>query len=129
MFGISSYNYFISIFLHFCSRLLSAAIVQWKQNGGLSQQFIIVDRGDGMVSLHPREADSKCLEVSGSLTTDGARVHLQSFKAANNMNQLFRLKRAVLDDNSRTLILPQHVAGKALEINQQSKSDGTEIDA
>jgi hypothetical protein len=48
-------------------------VVQWACNGGTNQQWRLQDAGSGYVNLIARHS-SKCLDVNGAATTDGAQL-------------------------------------------------------
>ncbi|MEO9171928.1 MAG: RICIN domain-containing protein, partial [Mucilaginibacter sp.] len=55
------------------STVSGASIIQWPQNGGNNQQWIIADNGSGYFKITNRNS-GYAVDVSGTSTTDGATI-------------------------------------------------------
>lgn len=54
-------------------------VIAYRSTSNDNQRFNIVDRGDGLVSIHPKMAPELCLDVSGGESVAGAKVNLWTY--------------------------------------------------
>ena len=54
-------------------------VIAYRSTANDNQRFNIVDRGDGLVSIHPKMAPELCLDVSGGEAIAGAKVNLWTY--------------------------------------------------
>jgi len=60
-----------------------AGIIQWPQNGGNNQQWIIADNGNGYYKITNRNS-GQALDVNGSSVADGAGIIQWPWNGGNN---------------------------------------------
>lgn len=51
-------------------------VIAWRSTAEDNQRFVIKDRGNGLVSIHPKMAPDLCLDVSGGKGEDRDRINL-----------------------------------------------------
>lgn len=98
-----------------------AKIIQWPDNGGLNQQWEIVDLGNGYHKIVSRSS-SKLIEVKGWSTENGAEVDQWSDTGGANQHWAF-----IDAGNGYYRIINQN-SGKALNVVNSSTSDGAKLE-
>ncbi len=63
-----------------------AGIIQWPQNGGNNQQWIITDNGGGYYKITNRNS-TEALDVNGASTTAGAGIIQWPWSGGGNNQQ------------------------------------------
>lgn len=96
-----------------------ATVIQWLSNGGLNQQWEVVEAGGGYNTITNRNS-GKCLEVANNSTADGAIV--DQWTCNGGTNQKWQ-KIAV---GSYSQFKAQHSA-KCLDVSGGSTADGAQI--
>ncbi|GAB3162564.1 hypothetical protein GCM10027059_15620 [Myceligenerans halotolerans] len=76
--------------LQVASPSTGAGITQQPDTGATSQQWDVVDHGDGTISLVNRHSDL-AMDVWEESTADGARI--SQWNTTGSANQLFNLQR------------------------------------
>lgn len=97
-----------------------AGIIQWPQNGGNNQQWIITDNGGGYYKITNRNS-SKTLDVDMSSTTAGAAIVQWPWNGGNN--QQWQLTAA----SSGIYKVINRNSGFALDVNGASTANGAGI--
>ncbi|MBQ0161417.1 MAG: RICIN domain-containing protein [Bacteroidales bacterium] len=59
-------------------------VIAWRSTSGENQRFVIKDRGDGMVSIHPKAAPELCLDVRGGEGNIRDRIILWTYREQRN---------------------------------------------
>ncbi len=75
-------------------------VIAYRYNGYDNQLWEVIDRGNGMVSIHPKNAPHLCLDVKGGAGNDGDGTILYGWK--NQRNQLWH--RCVNADGTCTYV-------------------------
>ncbi|WP_438347972.1 RICIN domain-containing protein [Paenibacillus sp. FA6] len=97
-----------------------AKVIQWSDNGGLNQQWQLVDAGNGYYKLKNSKS-GKVMEVEGGSTANGAKViqwtdnggHNQQWQAINLGEGYYKLMN--------------RKSGKLLDVYNGSTSNGAEL--
>ncbi|MGZ3811771.1 MAG: RICIN domain-containing protein [Mucilaginibacter sp.] len=97
-----------------------ANIIQWPQNGGNNQQWVITDNGSGYYKIVNRNS-GLALDVNGGSTTSGATIIQWPWNSGNNQQwQLTSVSTGVykvIDRNS----------GLVVDVSGASKSNGANL--
>nr|WP_294941758.1 RICIN domain-containing protein [uncultured Mucilaginibacter sp.] len=97
-----------------------AGIIQWPQNGGNNQQWIITDNGGGYYKITNRNS-GKALDVDMSSTTAGAGIIQLPWNGGNNQQwQLTPASPGIYKAINRN-------SGFALDVNGASTTNGAGI--
>ncbi|MES2268996.1 MAG: RICIN domain-containing protein [Bacteroidota bacterium] len=102
------------------STLSGAGVLQWYQNGGNNQQWIITDTGGGYYKITNRNSNL-ALDVSAASTADGAGVIQQQLSGGNSQQwQLDAVKTGVYKVTNRN-------SNKMLDVNGAVTTAGASI--
>jgi len=97
-----------------------AAIIQWPQNGGNNQQWVISDNGSGYYKITNRNS-GEALDVNGAATTVGAGIIQWPWNGGNNQQwQLTSLSTGIYKVANRN-------SGLVLDVNSASTANGAGI--
>ncbi|PWK78422.1 ricin-type beta-trefoil lectin protein [Mucilaginibacter oryzae] len=95
-------------------------IIQWPQNGGNNQQWIITDNGGGYYKITNRNS-GQALDVNMSSTANGAGIIQYPWNGGNNQQwQLTGTGTGIYKVINRN-------SGKALDVNGASTANGANI--
>ncbi|MDX3342625.1 RICIN domain-containing protein [Streptomyces baarnensis] len=97
-----------------------AAVLQYTCNGGLNQQWRLVDKGNGYVNLKAQHS-GKCLDVSGASVED--RGVVQQYDCTGSANQQWKLQ----DQGDGYYRLAARHSGKCLDVSGVSTADGARL--
>ncbi|MEO3406309.1 RICIN domain-containing protein [Mucilaginibacter sp. CAU 1740] len=98
----------------------SAGIIQWPQNGGNNQQWIITSNGGGYYKITNRNS-SQALDVNMSSTANGAGIIQYPWNGGNNQQwQLTSTGTGIYKVINRN-------SGQALDVNGASTANGAGI--
>jgi len=97
-----------------------ANIIQWPQNGGNNQQWIITDNGNGYYKITNRNS-GLALDVNGGSTTDGATINQWPWTGGNNQQwQLTSVSTGIYKIINRN-------SGSVVDVSGASKTNGANI--
>ncbi|MGZ3750547.1 MAG: RICIN domain-containing protein, partial [Mucilaginibacter sp.] len=97
-----------------------ANIIQWPQNGGNNQQWVITDNGSGYYKIVNRNS-GLALDVNGGSTTSGATIIQWPWNSGNNQQwQLTSVSTGVYKVINRN-------SGLAVDVSSASKSYGANL--
>lgn len=97
-----------------------AGIIQWPQNGGNNQQWIIADNGGGYYKITNRNS-SDALDVNSASTANGAAIIQWPWNGGNNQQwALTSVSTGVYKAINRN-------SGLALDVNGASTTNGASI--
>ncbi|MEW1616522.1 MULTISPECIES: RICIN domain-containing protein [unclassified Streptomyces] len=97
-----------------------AAVLQYTCNGGLNQQWRLVDKGNGYVSLKAQHS-GKCLDVSGASLED--RGVVQQYDCTGSTNQEWKFQ----DQGDGYYRLTARHSGKCLDVSGNSTANGARL--
>ncbi|MCR8557767.1 RICIN domain-containing protein [Mucilaginibacter sp. BJC16-A38] len=93
------------------STLTGASVIQWPQNGGNNQQWIITDNGGGYYKITNRNS-GYALDVNGASTATGTPVIQSAWVGGNNQQwQLTKVSTGVYKVTNRNSGLTLDVTG------------------
>jgi endoglucanase len=102
------------------STLSGAGVLQWYQNGGNNQQWIITDTGSGYYKITNRNS-SLALDINTASTADGAGVIQQQLSGGNSQQwQLDAIKTGIYKVTNR-------ISTKVLDVNGAATTAGASI--
>lgn len=104
------------------STMEGANVLQWTDNGGSNQQWIITEAGDGYYRISPAHATGLGLDVADLSTTDGANVQTWTYSGGQGQQWSF----VDLGDGYYTIVA-RH-SGKCLNVAGGSTADGANIE-
>jgi len=97
-----------------------AGIIQWPQNGGNNQQWIIADNGNGYYKITNRNS-GQALDVNGSSVADGAGIIQWPWNGGNNQQwQLTSTGIGIYKVINRN-------SGLVVDVSGASKTDGASV--
>lgn len=97
-----------------------ANIIQWPQNGGNNQQWVITDNGNGYYKIINRNSGD-ALDVNSASTTAGANIIQWPWNGGNNQQwQLTAISTGVYEVTNRN-------SGLVLDVSGASTTNGTGI--
>ncbi|GAA3968258.1 ricin-type beta-trefoil lectin domain protein [Mucilaginibacter dorajii] len=97
-----------------------AGIIQWPQNGGNNQQWVITDNGGGYYKITNRNS-GQALDVNGAATTNGAGIIQWPWNGGNNQQW------ALTSTNTGIYKAINRNSGLALDVNGASTTNGAGI--
>lgn len=96
-------------------------VIQWSQNGGTNQQWLVERLADGDYRLTAMHSN-KTLDVAGAGSNDGANVI--QWSRNDGPNQKWQV---VSVGNGYYKLLPRHAPGKVLDVRGSSAADGADV--
>jgi hypothetical protein len=97
-----------------------ANIIQWPQNGGNNQQWVITDNGNGYFKITNRNS-RQALDVSNASVENGTNIVQNTWNGGNDQQwQLTPLAAGVYKVINRN-------SGQSLDVNGASKTNGTTL--
>lgn len=97
-----------------------ANIIQWPQNGGNNQQWVITDNGGGYYKITNRNS-GLALDVNGASTTNGAGIIQWPWNGGNNQQW------ALTSTSTGVYKAINRNSGLALDVNGASTANGAGI--
>jgi endoglucanase len=97
-----------------------AGIIQWPQNGGNNQQWVITDNGGGYYKIANRNS-GQALDVNGAATTNGAGIIQWPWNGGNNQQW------ALTSTSTGIYKAINRNSGLALDVNGASTTSGAGI--
>jgi hypothetical protein len=98
-----------------------ANVIQWTSNGGLNQQWMVEDAGDGTFRLTPQHSLGSCLEVTTGSLANGANIHQWTYGGLSH-------QKWTIDSlgGGFSKIVARH-SGKVVAVDGASTAEGANV--